>query len=178
MPLRKRTCERRRMVRYRRNRVPDGTFFFTVTLRDRRSDLLVRHIDLLGASWRKARGRIAHHVVAVVVLPDHLHGVITMRDGAGDYSGLWREIKKGFTRGIGSAASPWQSRFWEHTIRDADDLAAHVDYVHANPLRHGLVSRVAEWPHSSFHRHVRLGALPQDWGGEVDLPAAAGERDP
>ncbi|MDH5835079.1 REP-associated tyrosine transposase [Luteimonas kalidii] len=165
------------MVRYRRNRVPGGTFFFTVTLRDRRSDLLVRHIDLLGASWRKARERIAHEVVAVVVLPEHLHAVITMRDEEGDYSGLWREIKKGFTRGLAVKSTPWQMRFWEHTIRDAGDLASHIDYVHANPVKHGLVARVAEWPHSSFHRHVRLGLLPQDWGGEVDPPPCTGERD-
>jgi len=124
------------MVRYRRHRVPDGTFFFTVTLRNRRSDLLVREIESLRASWRKARERVPHAVLACVVLPDHLHAVIRMQDGRGDYSRLWQEIKKGFTRRIrpdGMTGSPWQPRFWEHAIRDEDDLRAHIDYVHINP---------------------------------------------
>lgn len=94
------------MVRYRRNRVPDGTFFFTVTLRNRRDDALVRHIDALRASWRAARVQVPHEVVAAVVLPDYLHAVIAMRDGAGDYSRLWKAIKKGFTRRIASHGRP------------------------------------------------------------------------
>ena len=107
------------MVRYRRNRVPHGTFFFTVTLRNRRDDALVRHVDALRASWRVARARVPHEVIAAVVLPDHLHAVIAMRDGVGDYSRLWQAIKKGFTRRIAPRGpSPWQARFWEHTIRD------------------------------------------------------------
>lgn len=166
------------MVRYRRNRVPDGTFFFTVTLRDRRGDALVRHVDVLRESRRRARVRIPHEVIAVVVLPDHLHAVLRMRDGAGDYPALWPEIKKGFTRclGIPGGASSWQPRFWEHTIRDEEDLRAHVDYVHINPVKHGLVSSLAEWPYSSFHRYVRAGVLPADWAGVVVSKGAFGER--
>ena len=165
------------MVRYRRNRVPDGTFFFTVTLRNRRSDALVRHIDALRASWSCAKARVPHDVVAVVVLPDHLHTVITLRDGRGDYSRLWQEIKKGFTRRTAPGGpSPWQARFWEHTIRDEADLRAHVDYTHINPVKHGLVRRVVDWPHSSFHRHVRSGELPADWAGTRRLPGSVGER--
>ena len=155
------------MVRYRRNRVADGTFFFTVTLRDRRSEALVRHIDALRHAWQSAQTRVPHEVVAAVVLPDHLHAVIRMRDGVGDYSRLWQDVKKGFTRRIGWTGhrSPWQSRFWEHTIRDDDDLKRHIDYVHINPMKHGLVPRIAEWPHSSFHRYTRAGFLPLNWAG-------------
>jgi len=153
------------MVRYRRSRHCGGTYFFTVTLRDRRSDLLVRHVDHLRASWRNASARIAHEVVATVVMPDHLHAVIRMQDDADDYSRLWQDIKKGFSRRLDNAGpSPWQRRFWEHTIRNDADLRAHVDYVHFNPVKHGLVPRVVDWPLSSFHRHVRDGWLPADWG--------------
>ena len=155
------------MVSYRRSRVIGGTYFFTVTLRDRQSDLLVRHIINLRESWRAARERVPHEIVALVVLPDHLHAVLTMQDGADDYSSLWREIKKGFNRRTAdtrrSSTSPWQSRFWEHTIANERDLAAHVDYIHINPLKHGLVERVADWPHSSFHRYVERGWLASDW---------------
>lgn len=86
------------MVLYRRNRVSGGTYFFTVTLRNRRSDVLVRHVDALRDAWRSARTRVPHAVIASVVLPDHLHAVIEMPDGASDYSRLWQDIKKGFTR--------------------------------------------------------------------------------
>jgi putative transposase len=167
------------MVLYRRNRVPDGTFFFTATLRDRSSDALVRHVDALRAAWQAARARVPHAVIASVVLPDHLHAVTEMRDGAGDYSRLWQEIKKGFTRRtrpFAGAASPWQSRFWEHTIRDQADLRAHIDYVHVNPMKHGLVGRVADWPHSSFHRYVRSGDLPTGWAGDREVGGGFGER--
>ena len=158
------------MVQYRRNRVAGGTYFFTVTLRDRRGDALVRHVDVLRTAWRLARARVPHEVLAVVVLPEHLHAVIRMAEGSDDYSRLWQEIKKGFTRRLapegaaGPAASPWQTRFWEHTIRNAHDLQAHIDYVHINPVKHGLVHRAADWPHSSFHRYVRAGLFPIDWG--------------
>ena len=139
------------MVRYRRNRVPGGTFFFTVTLRDRKSDLLVRHVDALRESWQRARVRVPHDIVAAVVLPDHIHAVIRMRDDSGDYSNLWREIKKGFTRRVAPGVKTlWQSRFWEHTIRDDADLQAHIDYIHYNPVKHGYAVNAADWPYSSF----------------------------
>src|SRR3546814_5629307 len=87
-----------------------------------------------------------------------------------------KEIKKGFTRRVAAGqASPWQARFWEHTIRDERDLQAHVDYVHVNPLKHGLVTRVVDWPYSSFHRHVRQGLAAADWAGKVEA-GAFGER--
>jgi len=156
------------MVQYRRNRVDGGTYFFTVTLHDRRGDALVRHVEALRTAWRRARARVPHEVVAVVVLPEHLHAVIRMAEGTADYSRLWQEIKKDFTRRLppedGRTVSPWQPRFWEHTICDARDLQAHVDYVHINPVKHGLVTQVADWPYSSFHRYVRAGLLPPDWG--------------
>jgi putative transposase len=61
----------------------------------------------------------------------------------------------------------WQRRYWEHTIRDDGDFARHVDYIHFNPVKHGLVSRPRDWPYSSFHLYVRRGILPADWAGEI-----------
>ncbi|MDF0494400.1 REP-associated tyrosine transposase [Bradyrhizobium yuanmingense] len=60
----------------------------------------------------------------------------------------------------------WKRRYWEHTIRDDVDFARHVDYVHINPVKHGLVNRVRDWAPSSFHRHVKLGNDPVDWAGD------------
>lgn len=157
------------MVNYRRNRIQNGTYFFTVTLRNRRSDLLVRRIDALFAAWRHARHRVPHRIVAFVVMPDHFHALVTMTDGRDDYSRLIQDVKKGFTRRMayeGKIDSPWQARFWEHTIRDDNDFRNHIDYIHINPLKHGMVESVADWPHSTFHRYVRKGWLPIDWAGD------------
>jgi len=69
----------------------------------------------------------------------------------------------------------WQRRFWEHLIRDEADYARHVEYCTINPVKHGLVTRVRDWPHSSFHRDVRRGIFPQDWAGDVDATGEFGE---
>jgi putative transposase len=42
-----------------------------------------------------------------------------------------------------------------------------MDYVHINPVKHGLVSRVRDWPYSTFHSLVKDGTYPIDWGGDV-----------
>ena len=166
------------MVGYRRNRVAGATYFFTVTLRDRRSDLLVREIDALRDAWRAAARRVPHTVIAAVVLPDHLHAVIRMDDETANYPRLWQDIKKGFTQRTSNRGSPsaWQSRYWERTVRDEKELQVLVDYVHINPQKHGLVDRLAEWPHSTFHRYVSNGWLPLDWATSTDVDGGLGER--
>lgn len=166
------------MVRYRRNRIAGATYFFTVTLRDRRSDLLVREIGALREAWHNAANRVPHSVIAAVVLPDHLHAVIRMDDATADFPRLWQDIKKGFTRRISPPGSPsaWQSRYWERTVRDEVGLQACVDYVHINPLKHGLVNAVVDWPHSTFHRYVRKGWLPLDWAVSCNMDGRFGER--
>jgi putative transposase len=71
----------------------------------------------------------------------------------------------------------WQRRYWEHTIRDERDYERHVDYIHFNPVKHGLVARVRDWPYSSFHRYVREGILPEDWAGDAgEVAGNFGER--
>ena len=173
------------MVLYRRNRVAGGSYFFTLTLEDRRRRLLVEHIEALRASWHAVLERFPHEVIAVVVLPDHLHAVVRLPPEATDYAALWRELKKSFTRRLLLAGIElpsrseggyrlWQRRYWEHTLRDDADLAAHVDYVHYNPVKHGWVERVRDWPHSSFHRYVAAGLLPIDWGDEGPTAMASG----
>ena len=175
------------MTNYRRNRVPGGTYFFTVNLLDRASDLLVREIDRLREVVRKVRHDRPFHIDAWVVLPDHLHCVWTLPPDDADYASRWQAIKIAFSRRIPATESLsevrtrlnergiWQRRYWEHTIRDERDYAAHVDYCHINPVKHGLVAAVREWPFSTFHRYVQEGVYPADWAGRVpDLQT--GER--
>jgi putative transposase len=166
------------MVRCRRNFVPGGSYFFTVTLADRRSSALVDHIDAVRAAFRAGRRERPFAIDAVVILPDHLHSIFTLPPGDADFSGRWRRIKGHFSNQVIAAGAVvkrrpsgeyalWQRRFWEHTIRNEDDYARHVDYIHFNPVKHGLVSRVRDWPYSSFHLYVRQGLLAEDWAGDA-----------
>ena len=59
----------------------------------------------------------------------------------------------------------WQRRYWEHLIKDEADYQAHMDYIHINPVKHGLVDRVVDWPYSTFHRLVEKGIYPLNWAG-------------
>ncbi|MCQ8131026.1 REP-associated tyrosine transposase [Methylomonas rivi] len=178
------------MPDYRRFRVPGGTYFFTVNLLERRLDLLVRHIDLLREAVRITKQERPFHIDAWAVLPDHMHCVWTLPTGDDDFSNRWKAIKIRFVQKIPSTERRsmvrvnkgergiWQRRFWEHAIRDERDYANHIDYVHVNPLKHCYVTRVKDWPYSSFHRYVREGVLPVDWGGDYKFDADTdfGER--
>lgn len=173
------------MSEYRRANVPGASWFFTVNLAQRKGNsLLVDRIDLLRAAFRAVRERHPFHMDAAVILPNHLHCIMTLPEGDADFSTRWNLIKGCFSRAIGTGEriSPsrakrgergiWQRRFWEHLIRDQDDFNRHADYVHWNPVKHGWVSRVADWPHSTFHEFVQRGIYPLDWcggtGGIVD----------
>jgi putative transposase len=125
---------------------------------------------------------------AIVVLPDHLHAILTLPSADADFSGRWRRIKGHFSNALidmeielmrrpNGDLALWQRRFWEHTIRDESDFTRHVDYIHFNPVKHGFAPKVLDWPHSSFHRYVREGLLPADWAGNaVEVQADFGER--
>ncbi|WP_026160619.1 REP-associated tyrosine transposase [Teredinibacter turnerae] len=164
-------------MRYQRSYVEGGTYFFTVNLLDRNKTLLIDNIDALRDSVRVVQCRRPFRIDAWVVLPDHLHAVWTLPQGDADYSSRWREIKKRFSKAMPKTEhlstirrrkkerGIWQRRFWEHTIKDEDDFKYHVDYMHVNPLKHGLVSQVKNWPYSSFHRAVKQGLYCMNWCG-------------
>jgi putative transposase len=165
------------MPNYRRHWKPGGTWFFTVNLLERRdNDLLVREIELLRHCFAQERRRRPFSVIAWVVLPEHMHWVWRLPEGDADFATRWRRIKTGFCMGLPPTERRcavrmrkgergiWQRRYWEHAIRDNDDLQRHVDYVHYNPVKHGHAARAVDWPHSSFHAYARSGRYPLDWG--------------
>ena len=176
------------MPDYRRYRLPGGTYFFTVNLLQRYpNDLLVRHIDILRSEVRAVREKRPFVIDAWVVLPDHLHCVWTLPPGDDDFTNRWRLIKQGFSKALPiterrsavrmarGERGIWQRRFWEHAIRNETDYAAHIDYCHINPIKHGYVQRVADWPYSTFHRDVERGIYPLDWAGDLEIDL--GEQD-
>ena len=121
------------------------------------------------------------HIDAWVVLPDHMHCVWTLPEGDADYSSRWKAIKIAFSKSIPKTErlsavrmakgerGIWQRRYWEHTIRGDKDYAAHVDYCHINPLKHGLVKQVVDWPYSTLHALVKAGVYPENWAGATDV---------
>jgi len=165
------------MSDYRRARVPGATYFFTVNLRDRNSDLLVREIDLLRATVRATKARHPFHIDAWVVLPEHMHCLWTLPAGDADFALRWQVIKFAFAKRLPRTEPRtatlkargergiWQRRYWEHLIRDDADYQHHFDYIHFNPKKHGHVEQLRDWPYSSFHRAVHGGIYPLDWCG-------------
>lgn len=173
------------MPAYRRSFIPGGTYFFTVVTYRRLPILVTEEARNIPHSvWLDVRKRFPFTSDAICLLPDHLHCIWTLPEGDANYSLRWREIKrlfsKKFTDAVGTSelrsasrekrgeTTIWQRRFWEHTIRDEKDLERHVDYLHYNPVKHGLVKRVKDWEWSSFHRYVRMGVYEAEWGGEIE----------
>ena len=174
------------MSNYRRNYVSGGSYFFTVNLLERNKSLLIDHIEELRTAVKRTQEQKPFEIDAWVVLPDHMHAIWTLPEEDSDYSGRWRDIKKSFskslpkieyvssTRTMRDERGIWQRRFWEHTIRDENDFQRHMDYIHYNPVKHGLVETVKEWPYSTFHRHVKQGTYPENWAG-TKIEIEAGE---
>jgi putative transposase len=175
------------MSNYRRANMKGATYFFTVVT-ERRQAILVKDDvrEALRAAIIKVRESYPFTIDAWVLLPDHLHCIWTLPEGDADFSTRWRLIKREVTLAIGATyfredfyterrkqkqqGTIWQHRFWEHLIRDESDFAAHMDYLHFNPVKHGLVKAVSEWPWSSFHRLVKQKTVSLNWGGNDAFP--------
>ena len=180
------------MATYRRSHANGATWFFTLATY-RRRPLLARP-DVLSAlrlAIKQAGQRYPFKIVAWVVLPDHMHALWALPEGDGDYAVRWAMIKRLTSQSVRDTLPPvtsksmqargeiglWQRRYWEHQIRDEPDLHRHMDYIHFNPVKHGLAANSGQWPHSTFHRYVRAGLLPADWavGNEVSMDGEFGE---
>ena len=169
------------MSNYRRATTSGASYFFTVVTFRRKKFLTD---DDCRAWLRKAiiktRARYPFTIDAWVLLPDHLHCIWTLPQDDADFSVRWNGIKRRFTiqakqrlhkpEWINASkqkhreSTIWQRRFWEHQIRDDRDYQQHMDYIHYNPVKHGLVERVQDWPYSSFHRFVEQGLYMASWG--------------
>ncbi len=169
------------MSRYRRANTPGATYFFTVVTYRRRTFLCNDPVRLaLREAIQKVRAKYPFQIDAWVLLPDHLHTIWTLPDGDADFPLRWQLIKRYVTRQCGELlhqpelmtasktrhreSTIWQRRYWEHLIRNDADLEQHMHYLHYNPVKHGLVRQVKDWPYSSFHRYVENGTYDENWG--------------
>jgi putative transposase len=166
------------MSRYRRSHTPGASYFFTVATLHRRPLLAQEPVRIaLRQAIAEARRHAPFRIHAWVLLPEHLHCIWELPTDDADFGTRWSLIKRKVTQacGYGMPASAsgaarregglWQRRFWEHQIRDERDFERHVDYVHFNPVKHGHVRSAKDWPFSTFHRYVKEGLYPEDWGG-------------
>jgi putative transposase len=163
-------------MRYRRANAPGAIYFFTVNLADRKSNLLTEQIDLLRTAIRKIRQSHPFEIIAMVVLPDHLHAIWRLPEGDADFPLRWSLVKAAFSRTIPKTEmirhsrkmkrerGIWQRRYWEHQIRNDNDLEKHVAYVHFNPVKHGYVARAVDWSYSSIHREIARRNMTGSWG--------------
>lgn len=160
---------------YRRARVPGATYFFTVNQANRTNGFLIKEFDTLYHAIRKTKSKYPFKILAYVILPDHLHLIMTLPENDSNYSLRWSMIKSLFSKQIIfsepiSAArikkrerGIWQRRFWEHLIRDEADLENHVNYIHFNPVKHGYVNNPIDWKFSSIHSYIQKGIIPYNW---------------
>jgi putative transposase len=169
------------MSQYRRFYVPGSTVFLTVVTYQRIPLFEnLENVQYLRRSLKTVQASMPFEFVAGIVMPEHLHFLWTMPEGDGNYSKRIGRMKVLFTQALrGEDYIPeaisrsrqkhresdvWQRRFWEHTIRDERDFQNHCNYLHANPVKHGLTQCPHEWEFSSFHRWVQQGKYPADWG--------------
>ncbi|HEX8613309.1 MAG TPA: transposase [Telluria sp.] len=153
---------------YRANRVAGHSYFFTVRLSGRGSTLLTDHIAAFGEAIRQARSRKPFHVDAWVALPDHAHAIWTLPPGDHECAARWRAVKIAFSKSLSKSVGKsragtgldtiWEPHYQQHPV-GADDYAGLVDYIHHNPLRHGLCATPQEWQWSSLHRFIAAGMV-------------------
>jgi len=168
------------MPNYRR--FYDGnTWFFTVVTY-RRLNLLntdtarqvLRHVII------ECKKKYPFNIEAWVLLPDHLHCILGLPESDLNYSRRWAIIKRKFTqefRDINFKRPPyWQDRFWAHLIINEKDYENHMNYIHYNPVKHGLVNSPKDWPWTSLHRLMEEGRYPANWGEYVEIPEGIGQE--
>ncbi len=162
-------------------------YFLTLVSASRRpifSDDAAR--GMLRQAIEEAQSLLPFTLVASVLMPEHLHVMMRLPEGQSDYPCRVSKIKRNFTArflaqgGVEAAVRPgkarqryrgvWQPRFMEHTIRDYRDYKLHLDYIHANPVKHALVAWPRDWPWSTFHGYVKKGEYAPDWCGHIELP--------
>ncbi len=165
-------------MQYRRTFSPGGSYFFTLVTKNRRPLFnLPENVAVLRDAFSTVRTKRPFKIDAIVILPDHLHCIWTLPDKDTDYATRWRLIKTWFTKhcdrnlltppktskGRKQQQAIWQNRYWEHLLRDNTDFEKHIDYIHYNPCKHGLVDKPVDWKYSSFHHFLKHGILTADW---------------
>ncbi|SUD91970.1 REP-associated tyrosine transposase [Psychrobacter phenylpyruvicus] len=164
------------MRRYIRDNTYGGCYFITFVLQDRQSSLLTDYIAEFRMAYRDTKKNYDFNLDAMVVLPDHVHMILTLPESSNNYSIIIASLKSQFSRRMNKEESIsqsrqkkrergiWQRRFWEHRIRDDLDYQRHIEYIHFNPVKHGYVNSPKDWQYSTLRKFIDAGIYTQDWG--------------
>ena len=159
------------MPDYRRIYIPNTPVFITSVTRNRHPFFnLPKNIDLFYDTLDQVMTLHPFDLIAQVLLPDHFHWIIKLPNETENLSMILQFFKGNFTKNykmanhIDGSLHIWQKRFWDHLIRDEDDLEIHMDYIHWNPVKHHLTGNPAEYPYSSFQKYFDMGKYVYDWG--------------
>ena len=168
-------------MNFRRYYVPNAIVFITQVVQDRYPAFKDEtFLELLRSTLRTVKELHPFSMLGYVFLPDHFH-LLIRPSGDDNFSQIMHSLKPAFTKaykqriGLNGSMKFWQKRFWDHIIRDEADLERHLDHIHYNPVKHGLVCNVKDWPYSTFHRYVAAGVYPVNWCGELDAEVAGGD---
>ena len=164
------------MSEYKRSYQAGGHYFFTLVTHKRRPIFeSSSNLNKFKYAMNKVKDKHPFALNAIVILPDHLHCLWRLPSNDADYSTRWRLIKRCFSIEMKAQSNHrnekniWQRRFWEHAIRDEHDWQKHMDYIHYNPVKHGLVPAPKDWQHSSFHYWVKRGFYEESWGSVMGM---------
>lgn len=169
-------------MNYRRAFVPNGFLHIIITSYDRKP-IFIKNIDILRTAFKNTKAIYKYEIIAICVLPEHIH-LILHPDNIEQYPQIISSIKHCFSRNVGQVCPTddlkigyknkrekgvFQRRYWEHTIRDENELNNQINYIHYNPVKHNLVQNVKDWEFSSFHKFVEQNLYNINWGSQKDI---------
>ena len=175
-------CVNIKIMNYRRLFVPNGFVHIIITSYERKP-VFIDNIEILRTAFRNVQKLYKFEIVAICILPEHIH-LILHPENINNYPKIISSIKHYFSRNVGQVCPTddlkigyknkrekgiFQRRYWEHTIKDEEELNNQINYIHYNPVKHGLVNNVKDWLYSSFHKFVKLGLYENNWGAEKDI---------
>jgi putative transposase len=148
----------------------ENTYVFLTIITHKRKKILIKNIKLLRKSFSECKKKYNFDIFSIVIMPNHIHMIIKP-ENIYEYPKIVGQIKSYFTKNLpfeyelnsSREANIWQRRYWEHTIRDEEDLYKYLDYIHFNPIKHGVVMCVNKWDYSSFKKFVKMGYYETDW---------------
>ncbi len=163
------------MSRLRRYYVPEAIVFITQVVYRRIPVFGQEHIvELLRQNLVETKRHHPFVMLGYCLLPEHFH-LMLRPTGVSNFSAIMHSLKPNFTKdykaclGVSGSMKFWQKGFWDHVIRDEDDFQRHLDYIHYNPVKHGLVQRPEDWPYSSYAIWQSRGTYPEQWGWRLPI---------
>jgi len=154
------------MANYKRLFLERHSYYLTIVTH-RRNPILIDNIDILRESFRESKKYYKYVIDAIVILPDHIHMIITPKNTI-DYPKIVRAIKYNFSVGCDCHRTDikneeqsqsrykrgltpiWQKRYYEHTLRNEKDYVRCLEYMKNNPIKHGLVENSKDWRYLSL----------------------------